>query len=232
MEETRDYPKLAEFGYARVAAVTPELQLGKPDANAEVIVSLIDKLGEEGVELAVFPELCLTGYTCGDLFHLSGFQFAALAALDTIIQSTQFKATAVVVGLPWLIDGRLYNMAAVVCNGVLCGLVPKSHLPNSGEFYDRRWFSPADTLRRKDVIFHERSVPVGTDLIFHLRHRREFTFGIEICEDSRRATRSSASPATAGTWSPSNPGAVSAATSTLPLALESRRRTSSSAGTP
>jgi NAD+ synthase (glutamine-hydrolysing) len=183
MADQHEFPSLAEFGYCRVAAVTPELHLGRSDKNATEIAQLLVKLSEEAVELAVFPELCLTGYTCGDLFHLSGTHVSIMEALDSLLSATSRCGTTAIVGLPWLIDGRLYNMAAVICGGKLQGLVPKSRLPNSGEFYDRRWFSPAETLRRKEIEFAEQMVPVGADLIFHLERRPELTFGIEICED-------------------------------------------------
>jgi NAD+ synthase (glutamine-hydrolysing) len=174
---------LARFGYARVATVTPELQLGHPEANAALHLSLLQELDAAEVQLAVFPELSLTGYSCADLFHLSGFLAQAKSALLQLIEQSTALNVISIVGLPWEIEGRLYNMAAVFSAGCLHGLVPKSHLPNNAEFYDRRWFSPAHTLRQTEIMVGAQKVPVGTDLIFRLLQRPEMSFGIEICED-------------------------------------------------
>jgi NAD+ synthase (glutamine-hydrolysing) len=144
---------------------------------------LLHQLESEGVELAVFPELSLCGYTCADLFHLSGFLQDCRKALQSLLQETVHVSTVAILGLPWEIDGRLYNMAAVIAGGRLHALVPKSHLPNAGEFYERRWFSPAHTLRRSHIRFGEDEVLTGTDLIFQLQCRPEFSFGVELCED-------------------------------------------------
>jgi NAD+ synthase (glutamine-hydrolysing) len=183
MAQTDPQKLIQHFGYARVAAVTPELMLGHPSTNGLTISKLLRDLELQGVQLAVFPELCLTGYTCADVFHLAGFQQQTFAALDELLAETKTCSTVAVVGLPWEIDGRLYNMAAVISMGNIYGLVPKSFLPNSGEFYDRRWFSPAHTLRRKDIQYNGQSIAVGTDLLFSLAAQPECCFGIEICED-------------------------------------------------
>ena len=132
------------FGLLRVAAASPWLRVADCAANAQRILALLARAEREGVALLVFPELCLTGYTCGDLFQQQALQHAALAALDEVreVTSTQFSGIAVV-GLPLTVRGQLFNTAAVLSCGRILGVVPKSFLPNYKEFYERRWFAPA-----------------------------------------------------------------------------------------
>ena len=122
-------------GMVRTMAASPRVHLANPKKNAEEIAALLDIADTNGVQLCVFPELCLTGYTCGDLFLQPTLLDAALSALKFLMDK-QVK-TVFVVGLPLEIDGQLYNCAAVVAGGRL-GLVPKEYLPNHAEFYEAR----------------------------------------------------------------------------------------------
>jgi len=172
-----------EFGYLRVAVAAPELRVGDPAFNAERTVEALAGLAEEGCELAVFPELGLTGYTCGDLFYQTALREAAVSALLEVARATREHALAAVVGLPLEIDGRLFNCAAFVAGGCVHGIVPKSFLPTTQEYYEERWFSRAETLTADEIELEGEYVPVGTDLIFEIAGRPNCRIGIEICED-------------------------------------------------
>jgi NAD+ synthase (glutamine-hydrolysing) len=172
-----------EFGYLRVAVAAPELRVGDPAFNAEVTTGVLAALADEGVELVVFPELGLTGYTCGDLFYQSALRSAARKALCEVAQATRGLALAAIVGLPLEIDGRLFNCAAFVAGGRVHGLVPKSFLPNTQEYYEERWFSRAEALTTDEIEFAGERVPAGADLIFEIADRPHCRVGIEICED-------------------------------------------------
>jgi len=172
------------FGLLRVAAASPRLRVADCATNAQHILDLMGQAEREGVALLVFPELCLTGYTCGDLFQQQALQHAALAALDKVWDATsdQFSGVAVV-GLPLVVQGQLFNTAAVLYRGRILGVVPKSFLPNYKEFYERRWFAPALAAPGKEVELFGQSIPFGHDLLFCAEHWDAFTFGVEICED-------------------------------------------------
>ncbi|MDD5198760.1 MAG: NAD(+) synthase [Terrimicrobiaceae bacterium] len=173
----------ADFGYLRVASVAPELRVGDPAFNAARVIEAIDRLAGDDCAVALFPEMCLTGYTCGDLFFQRTLQLAAVAALLRVAEATHDHAIAAVVGLPLEIDGRLFNCAALVAGGVVCGIVPKTYLPNSQEYYEERWFSRAGALGRETVLLDGALVPVGADLLFEATDRPHACIGLEICED-------------------------------------------------
>lgn len=168
-------------GFLRVAAVSPELRLGDVAFNVKIICNEMQRLAGDGCRLAVFPELCLTGYSCADLFYLKSLQQQALSGLEEILKASAGLGCAVVVGLPLSVQNRLYNVAAVIADGELLGFVPKTYLPNSGEFYERRWFSPSTTLTEQYSDFE--GAPIGSDLLFEAADFPGFTLGIDICED-------------------------------------------------
>ncbi len=172
------------FGLLRVAAASPQLRVADCATNAQHILDLMTQAEREGVVLLAFPELCLTGYTCGDLFQQLTLQRAALTALDQVREATQSQfAGIVIVGLPLVVQGQLFNTAAVLSRGQILGVVPKSFLPNYKEFYERRWFAPALSASRKEIELFGQTVPFGPDLLFHAADWDDFTFGVEICED-------------------------------------------------
>ncbi|MBR1574061.1 MAG: NAD(+) synthase, partial [Bacteroidales bacterium] len=135
---------------------------------------------EDGVSLLVFPELCVTGYTCGDLFGQQLLLDGAEKAVAGICEITRGKPLAVVLGVPVRQGGRLYNCAVVVRDGKVCGIVPKLHIPNYNEFYESRWFASGEGLEDTQVTFCGQQVPFTPWQLFHLGHA---TFAIEICED-------------------------------------------------
>jgi NAD+ synthase (glutamine-hydrolysing) len=190
-------------GFLRVAAVSPELVLGDVSANVAILQREAKALGDQGVRLALFPELSLTGYSCADLFHHTSILQAVREALPSLAQVTKASGMVMVVGLPLLVEGRLYNVAAVLAEGRILGFVPKTFLPNSGEFYERRWFSPATTLAVMEVD----GIPIGTDLLFAANDMPGFVLGLEICEDLWTVIPPSSQAALAGATVLANPSA-------------------------
>lgn len=178
------------FGFVRVAAAVPVLRVADCHFNAEQIKSQIDEALAEGVEIVSFPELSLTGYTCADLFFTQQLQQTAMRELEAICDYTRGKAIIVLVGAPLQVDNDLFNCAFVITDGEVLGIVPKVNLPNTGEFYEKRWFTSGRATREytpggvapriPKIEIWSGEVPFGTDLLFTTRN---YTFGIEICED-------------------------------------------------
>ena len=176
---------MIQHGFLRVAAAAPKLRVADCAYNAEQILDLMTRAEQDGVAVLVFPELCLTGYTCGDLFHQPALQNAALAALDAVVRRGRKRFTGLaMVGLPLVVDDQLCNVAAVVQNGAVLGLAPKSYLPNYKEFYEARWFAPGTRLRNQTLELFDLQVPFGTDLLFDAGNQmRGLIVGVEVCED-------------------------------------------------
>lgn len=173
----------ADLGLLRTAAASPELRVGDVAFNAAETARELAGLARRGVRLAVFPELGLTGYTCGDLFFQKRLLEAALDGLATVATACREAGCAAVVGLPLAVRDRLYNTAALVTPDGVAGFVPKTHLPNYGEYYEKRWFTVPDSLAPDGIALGGRTVPFGTDLLFEDPDHAGCVLGIEICED-------------------------------------------------
>ncbi len=175
------------YGFIRVACASPAVHVADCEKNAQEIVSLIEKAQKKGVSLVVFPELCITGYTCSDLFFQRSLQKEALKALAKIANHTKNKAVTAVVGLPFAFEGALYNVAAVCSDGHVIALVPKTHIPNYSEFYEKRHFTPAfegmQTVQVLGTNNKPYSVPFGTNQLFYAQSNADVRFAVEICED-------------------------------------------------
>ncbi len=173
-----------DFGFVRVAAAVPALHVADCRQNAQEVKRQIAEAIEEGVEVICFPELTLTGYTCADLFFTQQLQQNALAALEDVCAYTREKPIIVLIGAPLQVDNNLFNCAFVMTDGEVLGVVPKINLPNTGEFYEKRWFTSGRSWQRsadaETIELWSGDVPFGTDLLFTTRH---YCFGIEICED-------------------------------------------------
>ncbi|MFZ9861962.1 MAG: NAD(+) synthase [Gemmataceae bacterium] len=173
-----------QTGLFRVAVFSPRLHLAMPLANAQATINLMKKAQAEDAGLALFPELNLTGYTCGDLFHTEQLLQESILALELVLKASKTDFSGIViVGLPLRVADQVYNVAAILQNGILLGIVPKSHLPTYKEFYERRYFSPATNLRQKETDLLGVNTPIGTDLLFTARDFPELRIGVEICED-------------------------------------------------
>jgi len=168
------------YGFVRIAAAVPELKVSDVLFNTEKIIELIHVAEENRTQVVCFPELCITGYTCADLFFQQQLQEEVLKALSEIQMATLSVSCAVIVGAPLRFRNRLFNTAVVLQKGRIIGIVPKTFLPNHGEFYEKRWFVSGKNLRGQTIVCNEQEVPFGVDLIFF---SPSFSFGIEICED-------------------------------------------------
>lgn len=166
-------------GFLRVAACSPVVKVADVSFNLRRIISQLETLESEGVEIAVFPEMSLTAYTCADLFHNRALLDAAMKALLDLRDYSLRLNLCFVVGLPVEASGALYNCAAVICNGEV-RLVPKTYVPNYNEFYERRWWRPLERRVSLYVQYGEHSFRMSADDIFSVHGIR---FGVEICED-------------------------------------------------
>lgn len=178
-------------GFIKVAALTPKVTVADTQANREEICRLMDEAEAKGAKILVFPELCITGYTCGDLFYQQVLLREAKKELLAIAKYTQRKDYLAFVGLPLEYNGKLYNVAAAVTQGKVLGLVPKTHIPNYNEFYERRHFAPGMKQPVPVALDEDTVVPMGTRVLFQCRQMPELKIGAEICED---------------VWAPNPPG--------------------------
>ena len=166
------------YGFIKVAAATPLVKIADCHANAEAMDRMTAEALERGVSIVVFPELSLTGYTCGDLFLQSRIIEAGDEALEALLATP--RPIVSIVGMPIYYKNNLYNCAVVIANGRICGIVPKSYIPNYSEFYESRWFSEGRDIRNAEITICGQRVRFGTDLLFEVHGTR---FGVEICED-------------------------------------------------
>ena len=171
-----------EQGFIKVAAVTPKIRVADPVYNAGVICERLEEACKNGAKIIVFPELCITGYTCGDLFLQEILLREASAQLLCIAERTRGKDALVMVGLPLEREGRLYNVAAVLRDGEILGMVPKANIPSYAEFYEGRHFAEGNA-EPVPFSFMGRTVPFGTNILFTCETLHGLTVGCEICED-------------------------------------------------
>ena len=167
-------------GFIKVAAAIPEVRVANPEWNGAQIERLIGEAAERGAEIVCFPELSITGYTCGDLFRQQSLLEAADLALMNIVSNTRGLNIVAIVGLPIAVNSVLYNCAAVIAGGKVVGIVPKSYLPNYNEFYEQRHFGAAPEGDVRMIYVAGSPVPFGARQIFTTS---SCTFGIELCED-------------------------------------------------
>lgn len=172
-----------KFGYVRVAASVPELKVANVEFNTKEVIKEIKALDKEGVQIVTFPELCLTGYTCADLFSQDILITKSKEAIKEVIDSTKLLDIISIIGAPIVCDNQLFNCGVVINKGKILGIVPKTYIPNYGEFYEKRWFSTSNTLTSKTINLFGKEVPIGIDLVFRDINDSKITFGIEICED-------------------------------------------------
>lgn len=170
------------YGYIRTGAAVPQVTIADVDANVERICALADQAYASGVGLLVFPELCLTGYTCADLFMQQELQEKALKGLvDMANASSRWPGMAVAVGFPLKHGEALYNCAAMLSGGEIDGIVPKSYIPNYSEFYEKRWFASGSRVKSGTMTrIGDKEVPFGRDLLFETDGTLT---ALEICED-------------------------------------------------
>jgi NAD+ synthase (glutamine-hydrolysing) len=169
-----------DYGYKKVAAAVIDVAIGDPRANLESILAVSR---QTDADIIVFPELSITGYTCGELFRQSLLLRETERALASLAEATdKLRGKLIAVGAPLRCGGRLYNCAVFAANGAILGAVPKTHIPNYSEFYEARWFSSGNDCREDSIRIGERDYPFGTDLIFR-EENGTLAVGAEICED-------------------------------------------------
>ena len=171
-------------GFIKVAAGTPKIKVADCGHNAGQIIALMQAAAGQGVKVLALPELCVTGYTCGDLFLQDTLLQGAEDALARILEETSTLDMLTAVGLPLRFGSKLYNCAAVIFKDEILGFVPKTYIPNYGEFYERRWFEPAEGAERGWVAYLAgRSATVSTRQFFKCESMADLTIGVELCED-------------------------------------------------
>ena len=174
-------------GFLKVCAVSPRVTVAGVQSNLNAALQEIEKANKNKVQILVFPELFLSGYTCGDLFLQTALQDACKSALTAVCRATENSALVVVIGLPLKFGTSLYNCAAVVQNGMVVAVIPKTYIPNYNEYYEKRWFASGDGVNGT-IKLNGQEVPFGQTLV---RLSDDAVLGVEICEDL---------------WTPSTPG--------------------------
>ena len=169
------------FGFYRVAAAVPTLRVADVNYNLGQLITLIHEANNAEASLSVFPELCITGYTCADLFYQSQLIKSVDPALRKICSETKETEIISIVGAPLYYGTSLYNCAVLLQKGRIRGVVPKSFLPNYKEFYEKRWFKPGAEVRDSSIVLAGQEAPFGVDLLFEWD--QYFKIGVELCED-------------------------------------------------
>ena len=169
-------------GFVKVAAATPDIRVADVEFNTQNIINAMEEAQKNGAKILVFPELCVTGYTCSDLFDHSVLLKASRKALLEIAENTNDKDMLVFVGAPLEVNGKLYNVAAAMNQGEIIGFTTKTFLPNYGEFYEMRQFTPGPQTVR-EIIFEGKKIPFGPQILFQAEGMEELVVAAEICED-------------------------------------------------
>ena len=169
-------------GFVKVAAATPDIRVADVEFNTQNIINTMEEAQKNGAKILVFPELCVTGYTCSDLFDHSVLLKASRKALLEIAENTNDKDMLVFVGAPLEVNGKLYNVAAAMNQGEIIGFTTKTFLPNYGEFYEMRQFTPGPQTVR-EITFEGKKIPFGPQILFQAEGMEELVVAAEICED-------------------------------------------------
>jgi NAD+ synthase (glutamine-hydrolysing) len=196
--ETVEFYSAYAQGFARVAACTMPVALADPEANARTVVDIARECHDDGVAVAVFPELCLSGYSIDDLLLQDTLLNAVQEAIGSLVEASSDLLPVIVVGAPLPHGNRLFNCAVVIKGGRILGVAPKSYLPNYREFYERRHFAPGDDLRGTTIRVAGSEVPLGPDLVFTATDLPDLRLHVEICEDMWVPVPPSAEAALAG----------------------------------
>ena len=173
---------IVRYDFLKVAAATPVVKVADCEWNRKQIISMIEECEQNKTALVVFPELCITSYTCGDLFLQTMLLDQAEKEVEEIIHKTKGLDIVVVIGFPMMKQSRLYNVAGVIQGGSLLGIVPKTYLPNYAEFYEARYFTKGNEIV-EFVQYAGQETFFGTNQIFTCKEFPLFRFGVEICED-------------------------------------------------
>lgn len=172
-----------DLGFARIAAAVPPLKVADIDYNVSAILDLMKKAAGEGVQVLAFPELCITGYTVQDLVQQQALLAKAEKGLERIVSASTKSNMLIIVGLPLVVDQKLFNCAALICSGQILGIVPKTYLPSYKEFYENRWFTSSEDACSDTCHINGKPVPFGANILVSLQGFPTAIIGVEICED-------------------------------------------------
>ncbi len=172
-----------DLGFLRIGAANPQLRVADVDFNVAAIIDTMEKAGDRGVQVLVFPEMAVTGYSIGDLIQQHALLLKARQGLGEILKESRANAMAVIVGMPLAAEQKIFNCAVVLSSGRILGIIPKTLLPTYREFYEGRWFSSSTEARSKTLEMDGQEIPFGTDILFKLRGVEAGLIGVEVCED-------------------------------------------------
>ena len=173
---------LKEYGYVRVGCIVPKMKVADISYNTEEIIDQIKEAENNNIQIVAFPELCITGYTCQDLFNQDILLEKSEEAIEQIRCATEQLKCVVLIGAPIRKNNQIFNTAIVIQKGKILGVVPKTHIPNYSEFYEKRWFTSGSN-KEGEVTLSGTLIPFGTNLLFKDKENNQICFGIEVCED-------------------------------------------------
>lgn len=171
------------YGFVRVAAGVPRIRVADCEHNVVEISRLVKQADSNSVQVMVLPELCVTGYTCGDLFHQHTLVRGAEEWFGGMLEAVKRTKVVVIAGIPVFFENRVLNCAAVTQAGRILGIVPKTFVPGYGEHYEKRWFGSGGLVNGKTLTYCRQQVALGTDLLFEAEGEPDVCFGVEVCED-------------------------------------------------
>ncbi|MCX7821051.1 MAG: NAD(+) synthase [Brevinematales bacterium] len=172
-----------KYGFLRIACAAPILKIADPFFNIEKHIELIKKAEKNKSDIILFPELSITSYSCGDLFHNTSLRNKTILAVEKLLKETVNIQTLLVFGAPLVFNNKLYNTAIVAQKGKILGIVPKTYIPNYGEFYEKRWFESGGSKKNEIINLFGYDIPFGRDILFSMEEKQEVKIGVEICED-------------------------------------------------
>ena len=171
------------YNYIRTAAAIPKLKVADCIYNTTEIINIIMEAEKKQVQILAFPELCITSYTCSDLFLQSTLIEYAEKSLQKILEISKNKNMFITLGIPICCDNQTFNCIVAIFEGKILGIIPKTNIPNYNEFYEKRWFSSSNNLISNEINICNQNVPIGSDIIFKCKTIKNLKIGIEICED-------------------------------------------------
>ena len=157
---------MKNYGFVKVACAIPNVTIANCKENGNSIIDLSIQAAQQGAQYICFPELAITGYTCADLFNQELLIESAQRTIADIISKTKDITSILIIGAPIMVHGKLFNCAIVLQQGKILGIIPKTYLPNSNEFYEQRWFTSALDNREESITYASQTVPFGTEIIF------------------------------------------------------------------
>ncbi|MDD5037734.1 MAG: NAD(+) synthase [Dehalococcoidales bacterium] len=172
-----------DLGFLRVGAAIPRLRVADIDFNVKSIIDTMSQATNQGIQILIFPEMAMTGYTIGDLVQHQALLLKAQKGLYEVLKVSAKSLMMVIVGMPLVVEQKIFNCAVILNSGRIIGVIPKTLLPTYREFYENRWFSSGTDARSRTIELDDQEIPFGTDILFRLRGVNAGIIGVEICED-------------------------------------------------